>query len=254
MQTFTLSNTDVFEIVDGAVIIKDSSAIDFEKNSTIDLVVQINTKAGLKTATIHLVIGNVNDNKPVFSATNVASELTSLQQNGATLTLATANDADGDKLTYRIIDVVANKAATKALKSTEGIFEIDAATGSIRIADISLIAFATIASYIVSVEVSDGVHTDTFIHTVTLMNMNTEKQSVSGIELVIYPTVTSNSIHVETPVSGTLSITALGGTESVVNVSFDHSAVIDASGLPTGAYFIKISTDNSVLEGIFFRQ
>lgn len=250
---YSLVDSSVVTLVNGALVIADSSAFDAEGGS---VAIQLIISDGVFTDTVvvNIAVKNENDNSPVFASTSISSELTSLQLNGATFTLVAANDADGDKLTYRIIDVVANAATTKALKSNEGIFAIDAATGIISVSDISLIDFVATESYLLTIEVSDGLFTDTLTHTITLKNLSTDQKSVTAPELDIYPTVANSTIHIATPLTGTLSISSLAGIAVVYTADFDHAADVDVSALPAGAYLVKIVSANEVVEGSFFRQ
>jgi len=54
------------------------------------------------------------------------------------------------------------------------------------------------------------------------------------------------------PVIGQLSIISINGTAVSHGVPFAETATLSIDGLPSGAYIIRIETDNSVFEEPFF--
>jgi len=247
---YSLSDTDNFAIVDGAIVLSESAVIDYETAQEIALGITINNGTETESATINIPINNMNDNEPVIAVQTEDAVLAEGALNGAVITAVSASDLDDDALTYSIVSVVAN--ALKEDSNTDGIFAINSATGEITVADASLIDFTNI-SYTITVAVTDGVHTETTEVVVVLQATITDsKESVAVVVLELYPTIASETITVSAPVIGQLSIISINGTAVSHGVPFAETATLSIDGLPSGAYIIRIETDNSVFEEPFF--
>ena len=97
---------------------------------------------GESTATVNLNVAAVNDAPTMVTAAFSVAEDAA---NGTVVGQVAASDVDGDTLTYSITG-----------GNADGVFEIDSATGQIKIADNSNLDFETTTAYDLKVTASDG--------------------------------------------------------------------------------------------------
>jgi methionine-rich copper-binding protein CopC len=174
------------------------SAPDFETptdsggNNVYDVVVQVSDGSLIDSQAIAVTVTDVNDNAPVITSNGSgASASVNVAENATAVTTVTATDADaGTTFTYSIA------GGADAAK-----FAIDATTGALTF--VSAPDFETPTDvggdnvYDVTVQVSDGTHTDSQAIAVTVTNVNEA------------PAITSNG----------------GGAAAAVNVAENSTAV-----------------------------
>ncbi len=171
--TLTLDTTPVVAPQYGTVTLYTDGTFSYthddSENFTDGFVYQMRDAGGLtSTATVTITVTPVNDNTPVFVAGS-SQELAIAEDcpTGTPVGTASATDADqpGDTLSYSI---VAGDAA--------GAFAIDTETGAITIADAELLDLdyddGTSLVAVLTVQVSDEVHTATQEVTVTVTAQN----------------------------------------------------------------------------------
>ena len=74
------------------------------------------------TATVRLLVVNVNDNMPVFSADEYHADIAVGAKRGQFVTVVMATDDDGDVLTYRIVD--GNRRGTFVMDERTGVMNL----------------------------------------------------------------------------------------------------------------------------------
>jgi len=129
----------------GSVLLT-ASVFDYETKSTYLIRVRTTDAGGLfleKQLAVNVL--NVNDHAPVVSDQVLTiSEDVSVR---TSLGVISATDADGDTLSFVITD------------GAMGLFEIDAATGELFYNASAPLSYRTMSQYVLSVDVSDGLHT-----------------------------------------------------------------------------------------------
>ena len=132
-----------------------------------DVVVQVSDGTNIDSQAIAVTVTNRNDNAPVISSNGGgANAAISIAENSTAVTTVTASDADaGATLTYSIT------GGADAAK-----FSINATTGALFFVSAPNYEAPTDAGsnnvYDVTVQVSDGTHTDTQAIAVTVSNVN----------------------------------------------------------------------------------
>ena len=165
--TFAITNGnvgDAFQIDNtGAITVKTSAALDFETTPTFTLTVQVSDDENLSddaeiTVNLTDVVGN--------EAPIIAAQTFSVTENaaaGTTVGTVAATDAEGDNLTFAIID-------GNAIGNTGNAFAISAGTGELEVA--GTIDYETTPTYTLTVQVSDGMTLATATITINVMNVN----------------------------------------------------------------------------------
>ena len=152
-----------------------AAAIDYE-SSTKSYTLTVKASDGLtahdQTATVTVNLTNVNDNAPIWSVDNASS--VSLAENAAAGVIggaiAHATDADGNTVTYSLVNVPVNS-------SSAPLFSINSSTGqiSLTVAGAAAIDYeSSTKSYSLTLKASDGMvaHDQTATVTVNLTNVN----------------------------------------------------------------------------------
>ena len=135
------NTSNAFAISAGTGVITVEGTIDYETTPTYTLTVQVSDGMTLATAAITINVTNVNDNAPT-----IATQIFSVAENaanGAAVGTVMATDADGDNLTFTIIN-----------GNTGSTFAINASSGAITVA--GTLDRATTQTYTLTVQVSDG--------------------------------------------------------------------------------------------------
>ena len=144
----------------GEITVDDNTNLDRETAASFALTVQVSDGTNTDTATITVNVTDVNEFTPVANDATV-----SLAENSANTTsvhTVVATDADPSAtLTYSI---TAGNGA--------GVFTIDANTGEITVLDNTNLNRENVASFALTVQVSDGTNTDTATITVNVTDVN----------------------------------------------------------------------------------
>jgi gliding motility-associated-like protein len=145
----------------GAIKVADASQLDFETTPRYGLTVEVSDKAGLKASNSITIEMEDADEAPV--AQDAIASVAEHAVNGAAVATVQAQDADaGDVLRYSIIGGNEN-----------GAFHIDAATGTITVADASQLNYENQSVYSLSIVVTDSKGlTATATITVNLLDVN----------------------------------------------------------------------------------
>ncbi|RKE03279.1 cadherin domain-containing protein [Marinifilum flexuosum] len=151
--TITGGNTDgIFAInaASGEISIADNTNLDFEQTESYTLSITVSDGSNTSLAeNVRIDINDLNDNIPVI----VANQTFNVDENKANNTIigtvmATDNDAGTSFSAWKI-----------TAGNTDGIFELNASSGEISIADNTNLDFETTTSYALSITVSDGINT-----------------------------------------------------------------------------------------------
>ena len=144
----------------GEITVVDNTNLNRENVASFALTVQVSDGTNTDTATITVNVTDVNEFTPVANDATV-----SLAENSANTTsvhTVVATDADPSAtLTYSI---TAGNGA--------GVFTIDANTGEITVLDNTNLNRENVASFALTVQVSDGTNTDTATITVNVTDVN----------------------------------------------------------------------------------
>lgn len=151
----------------GSVIVANSSPLDFESTDSFNIVIEANDgNGGIVNANMTINILNVNDIAPT-----ITDAVFSLDEESPVNTVVgqmEGNDVEGDALTYSIVS--GNDA---------GGFSIDTNTGNITVANSTPIDFETSPTFILSVQVSDGLFNTSSNATINLNDI--EESSAPSI-------------------------------------------------------------------------
>ena len=165
--TFAITNgntNEAFQIDNmGAITVKTPAALDFETTPTFTLTVSVSDDENLSsTADITVNLTDVAGNEaPIIAAQTFA--VTENAANGTTVGTVAATDAEGDNLTYAIID-------GNAIGNNSAAFAIGAGMGVITVA--GTIDYETTPTYTLTVQVSDGMMLATAAITINVTNVN----------------------------------------------------------------------------------
>jgi hypothetical protein len=231
--TYALVDSSVVTIVDGKLVIVDSSAFDAENGSvTVELIVT----DGTFTDTIDVVINveNVNEFNPVFTTTTTTYTIAENLAKGTVVATIAATDADGETLTFSLTDA-------------SGAFAIDAATGVITVVNASILDYETNTSFTITVNVTDGTNTESIDLTISL----TDVEEGTGIDKVvsvsIYPTVVTGTCTVDADgANGTVTVYTSKGV-LVSKSALNGVTEIDFSGLAAGVYNVYCTVNGKTI-------
>ena len=213
-----------------------AGAIDREAGATRTITVRATSDDGsFSTRDFTIAINDLNDNAPVIGL-GQSFDVSEFASNGASLGTATDTDAD-------TVGTIQNWAITGG--NVDNIFEIDSASGELRVANNSLLNFETTATYILSLRVEDGANTSS-IQTVTVnvgdendvpvLDVNAGISVVEGGDVIISSAELSVSDEdelageirytiVDAPAAGRLELTSDPG----VSISTFTQADIDSN-------------------------
>jgi LPXTG-motif cell wall-anchored protein len=223
-------NTDnIFKInaTTGEIKVANGSLLDYESIQLYTLAIQVSDGRETHTATVTININDQNDNAPVPQGFTKA--INENLANGTTIGTVTANDADtNSEFTYAI-----------TAGNGTGAFAINPNTGEIRVANSSKLDYETVQSFMLTVQVSDGVNTADTTVTINLINLNDNT-----------PVMNDAVFHVdENALTGTWVGTARGTDADGDSISYSI-----VSGNDEGAFAINAVTgdiivlDNSKLD------
>lgn len=227
------SNGEFF-IEPSAGDVKVAGPIDYEAGATRTITVRVTSEDGsFSTKEFSIDVNDLNDNAPIISV-GQTFEVSEFASNGDSVGTATATDPD-------IVGTIQNWAITGG--NVDNIFEIDSASGELRVADNSLLNFETMATYTLSLRVEDGANTSSN-QSVTVnvidqndlpvLNVNAGISVVEGGDITISKTELSVTDEdelpgeiqysiVDAPTAGRLELT----TDPGVSVSSFTQADID---------------------------
>jgi hypothetical protein len=156
----------------GEIIVGDGSQLDYEtmKNYALNIQVSDGTHSADVAVTINL--SNLNDNSPVVKAGEISVDENS--GNGSVVGKIDASDADGDTLSFQMID-----------GNEEGAFALNPAIGEITVADASQLDYETIQSFKLTVQVTDGSHIEVTQVSIDLNNLNDNTPVADDVESTI---------------------------------------------------------------------
>ncbi|HEX5056154.1 MAG TPA: cadherin domain-containing protein [Gammaproteobacteria bacterium] len=144
----------------GALTVANSAVLDFETTPSFALTVQVSDGVLTDTATVAINLTNVVENTaPVVNDQSFG--IVENIANGSAVGTVVATDAEGNPLSFSITG-----------GNVGGAFAINAGTGALTVANSAALNFETTPSFALTVQVSDGVLTDTATVTVNLSNAN----------------------------------------------------------------------------------
>ncbi|MGB3464288.1 MAG: cadherin domain-containing protein, partial [Cyclobacteriaceae bacterium] len=157
----------------GELTIADNSSLDRETVASVILTLTVSD--GVNTSeeeTVAINIDDLNDNLPVISA----GQSFTVSENAANDTLVgivQANDNDITATTFGNFSIISG--------DTEGIFEIDATTGQLTIADNSALDFEMTESYTLVITVDDGTNTSAATNVTIVIEDQNEIPAIAGL-------------------------------------------------------------------------
>ncbi len=246
--TITAGNDDGVFAIDsstGKITVFDNASLDRSVTSSYSLSVQVSDGTYTNSATIYVYVNADIDSAPVAESATV--DLAENSANGTAVHTVMASDADaGDILTYTITG-----------GNTAGIFDIDANTGEITVADNTGLDRESIESIELTVQVSDGKNTDTATITINISDAN-ESAPVADDATVSLSEDAANNTSVHTVVATdadaaedlTYSITA-GNDDGVFAIDPDTGeiTVADNTGLDlesTASYALTVQVSDGI--------
>ena len=171
--SFTNGNTnEAFQIDNmGAVTVKTSAALDFETMPTFTLTVSVSDDENLSddaeiTVNLTDVVGN---EAPIIAAQTFS--VTENAASGTAVGTVAATDAEGDNLTFAIIN-------GNAIGNANDAFAISAGTGELTV--VGTIDYETTPTYTLTVQVSDGMTLATATITINVMNVNDNAPTIAA--------------------------------------------------------------------------
>lgn len=156
--------------------------------------------------------------------------------NGTLVGTVTATDADGDTLTYSI-----------TAGNSSGAFAIDSSTGKVTVADSTQLDYEAIHSFVLTVQVSDGINTADTTATINLANLDgnallASLQVSDGVLAPIFkPTVDQYKVNVGYDVD---DITVTASTYSPLATMIIHGKIA-INAVPTDSIHLNVG-DNDI--------
>ncbi|HEY3488200.1 MAG TPA: S8 family serine peptidase, partial [Gammaproteobacteria bacterium] len=152
---FSIGGADLNELVITAGV------LDFETKPSYSVTVRVTDAGGITfDQPVVITVSDVVENTaPVVN--NQTFSIGENSANGSAVGTVAANDAEGDSLNFSI-----------TAGNTGGAFAINASSGAITVANTAALDFETTPSFALTVDVSDGVLSDTATVTVNLTNAN----------------------------------------------------------------------------------
>lgn len=144
---------------DGVLTVENSNELDYEVNPVFDLVVEAGDGDKLNTAIITINLNDLDDNDPP-QIENQTFSLEENSENGTVVGAVVASDPESDELTYSI-------AAGNEL----GGFALDASSGELTVADVTVLDFEINPSFALTVEVADAEFTAAATITINLTDI-----------------------------------------------------------------------------------
>ena len=193
----------------GVVTVADGSLLNREAATSHDITVRASSQDGSTAdSSFTIAINDLNDNSPIVGLGQSFS-VSEFATNGTSLGIAVASDVD-------TVGSIQNWMITSG--NSDGIFEIDAATGEIRVFDNTLLNFETTASYLLGLTVEDG-------------------QNTSTDQTVLVSIVDENDVPV---LAANLGVSVVEGAN--VMISSAELSVIDEDELPGQILFSVVSS------------
>ncbi|MEP1243380.1 MAG: cadherin domain-containing protein, partial [Lentilitoribacter sp.] len=209
-----------FEIVGDEIRVKDGADLDFETAPIHEISIQVTDSAGntfTETMTIDLTDVNEYDVSSISDTDTSTNTISEGVSNGDSVGItASATDADGtnNTITYSLSD------------DAGGIFEIDASTGEVSIADASGIDYENASSHTIEVTATsaDG---STSMQSYTIDVTDVDEFDVGAVS---DSNASSNAVDENASVGDTVGITALASDGDVTD-GVSYSLSDDAGGL-----------------------
>ena len=188
----------------GEITVADASGIDYESGTSFTLTIQVSdgTSAILQDVLIDVI--DENDTAPVVTGGQVFA-VAENASNGASLGTLLATDSD---------TVGALDGWTIVSGNTDAIFTIDSVTGELTVADNSNLDFETTSSYVLGIQVTDGLNTSV-VQTIVIGVLDASDNSVGPVGDA---DAGSNSV-----VEGAANGTAVGLTATANDVDVSDS-------------------------------
>ncbi len=143
----------------GQISVKNSAQLSYDNGTSYALTVQVSDGASSGTATVTVNVNYVNKS-PVME--NQRFSVNENSPEGAVVGTVKASDPDaGDKLTFSILS-----------GNTDSTFKIDGSTGNLTVAASDKLNYEASVRYVLTVQVSDGVYTDSGTVTINVLNVN----------------------------------------------------------------------------------
>ena len=173
--TFAITNgntNEAFQIDNtGAITVKTPAALDFETTPTFTLTVQVSDDENLSSdAEITVNLTDVAGNEAPIIAAQTFS-VTENAASGTAVGTVAATDAEGDNLTFAIID-------GNAIGNNSAAFAISAGTGELTVA--GTIDYEITPTYTLTVQVSDGMTLATAAITINVANVNDNAPTIAA--------------------------------------------------------------------------
>jgi len=228
----------------GEVRVAKSTLMDYEQNHTFTLVVAVFDGLNSSDAQVIVNLVNLNDNSP--NITSLSFDLNENPDNGAEVGTVLTTDPDGElnNLSYVIID--GNNSNT---------FDLNPTTGELTILDSSLVDYEQIQSFILVVQVSDGVNTVNMPLTVIIKDITEVGiDRVVNAEFSIWPNPCKNYLYTDgSDQINSYEILDLTGRK-IQSENFQKNTAINVSDLKTGIYLLRLISDEKNLSTIFVKD
>jgi hypothetical protein len=230
------------DTVGGDFVLVQDSLLDYEiipvHHLTIEARLEDSTGTCTDSATLTVYVRNINDNAPVIKDTTIDIR-EDIQQTENLITLS-ATDADGDldTLTFSIIS-----------GNESNIFKCDA-RGIISLVHYDSIDYERKGTYILTVEVTDGLFRDDAVLTIKVIDVDeTYTSNIDATnQLKFYPNPVHTVLYLEVPtfLSDGFETAIMDLSGRVVFTESGYLDRINLSTLPHGVYFITIRSDGFI--------
>ena len=235
--TFAITNgntNEAFQIDNmGAITVKTPAALDFETTPTFTLTVQVSDDENLSSdAEITVNLTDVAGNE----APIIAAQTFSVTENAASGTVVgtvAATDAEGDNLTFAIIN-------GNAIGNANDAFAISAGTGELEVA--GTIDYETTPTYTLTVQVSDGMMLATAVITINVTNVN-DNAPVIAAQIFSVAENAANGAAV-----GTVTATDADGDALTFSITDGNTGNAFAINAGTGAITVAGTLDRNTTQ------
>ncbi|XP_053575237.1 cadherin-related family member 2 [Bombina bombina] len=174
---FTVSPSRVLNTASVQILVRDSSAIDYEKTPVMHIEILAND-TGLHTdccsiATVTINLININDETPIFNETSYKLTVLENCPNGTSLGIITATDKDAGEfgiVTYRLLP-----------ESIHNTFQVNKTTGEVIVVNGGLLDRERQSSYYATLQAQDIMNaTGTTLLEIQVLDVNDETPKVTG--------------------------------------------------------------------------
>jgi len=234
----------------GNLNVLDASVFNAEVNPTFTLGVSVSDGNLSSSAQITISVMDLDESP------SVVDQIFSIDENSPNGTLVgtvEASDPEGATLTYSIVS-----------GNEQGGFTLEAGTGAIAVADITVLDFETTPTFSFNIAVSDGNLSSIAVVAITLNDVDEVITDVSeellDITFEVFPVPARDELNIQVEndqiLNWEIGLIHFSGRELKVNFEFinPHAVKLDISDVPNGVYIVQLSNGEIVNRNKIYKR